>query len=128
MPLNTEIYLDGWKDNGWVREFVSEWQLDRKTGGSDLSVASKLNRISKENPDAALCVFVALAQHCAGSDIEDVAIAEEFEWFLEYHGTDYWEIVNQLCSSEKQLRRVVANVWGANLPKDLKRKVEMWRS
>jgi hypothetical protein len=128
MPLSVQNYIDAWKDNAWVREYVSEWELDRKTGGNDSVVISKLHRMSEKTPDAALSVFVALAQQCAVEYYEEVAIAEELEWFLQYHGSEYWETVNALCSSEPRLRLVIANVWGASLPKDLKRKIEMWRS
>jgi hypothetical protein len=126
MPLTIEDYIGAYKDNAWIRDFIDEWQLDRKTGAGDSSLSSRLQRYSAESPDSALALLVALAEH--SSEPDQIVLAEELEEFLHKHGSNYWEILNTLCSRVPQFRTVMANVWGASLPKDIKRKIEMWRS
>jgi len=125
MPLPIESYIDAAPDNAWVREFIAEWQIDRKTGGGDHVLAEKLKHYAQQSPDSAL--FVALVTQ-AIDDAERVAIAEELEWLMEKHGAAYWETINTLCQRVPQFRVVMACVWGASLSNDLKRKVEMWRN
>ena len=127
MPLPIDHFICAAQDNAWIREFIAEWRLDRSTGGGDFSVRQKLWQYAKESPDAALALFVSLAEQSSG-DEERVAIAEELEWLLASHGAAYWDTMNELCTRVPEFRSVMASVWGASLPKDLKRKVEMWRS
>jgi hypothetical protein len=124
MPLPIDDYLYASKQNVWIRDFLSEWQLDRQTGGGDSSLAYRLDRSSDTSPDSALALLVVLAEHSSEDDRVD--LAERLEWFLQKHGAAYWEILNTLCSRVPQFRAIMANVWGASLPNDLKRKVEMW--
>jgi hypothetical protein len=127
MPLPIEHFIGAAKDNAWIREFIAEWRSDRSNGGGDSAVRQKLWRQAKESPDAALALFVSLAEQSSDEE-ERVAIAEELEWLLESHGAAYWDTMNELCTRVPEFRSVMACVWGASLPKDLKRKVEMWRS
>ena len=126
MPLPVEDYVGASKDNAWIRDLLAEWQLDRKTGGGDFSLHTRLQRYSSDSPDSALALLVSLAEQSKEED--RIAIAEVVEDFLQMHGAAYWDVVNLLCSRVPQFRAVMANVWGASLSNDLKRKVEMWRS
>lgn len=127
MALPIEHYIDAATDNAWIRELLAEWQAERFAGVGDLALAVRMKRDLQDSPDAALALLVALAEQSV-DDAERVAIAEELEWLLEKHGVAYWETLNGLCMRVPQFRAVMANVWGASLSKDLKRKVEMWRS
>ena len=127
MPLPVEHFVGAAADNPWIRDFIAEWRLDRSTGGGDFTLHLQLLRYVQESPDAALALLVALAEQSSDEE-EALAIAEELEWFLERHGEAYWETMNALCARVPEFRLVMASVWGASLPKDLKRKVEMWRS
>ena len=126
MPLPVEHYVGAWKESAWIRDALAEWQLDRKTGGGDSALAYRLDRSSEESPDSAIALLVSLAEHSSPEDRVD--LAERLEWLLQKHGAVYWDVLNALCGRVPQFRAVMANVWGASLPKDLKRKVEMWRS
>ena len=126
MPLPLENYISASKDNAWIRDFLDEWSLDRKTGGGDSSLVSRLHHYAAESPDSALALLVSLAEQSPEED--RIALAEELEVFLQKRGSEYWEILNSLCSRVPQFRAVMASVWGAGLSNDLKRKVEMWRS
>ena len=126
MPLPIENYMSPWKDNAWIRDILAEWQLDRATGGGDASLVYRMNTYSDTSPDAALALFVSLAEHSSPED--SCELAERLEWLLHKHGVAYWDVMNELCKRVPQFRDVMANVWGAGLPKDLRRKVEMWRA
>lgn len=127
MPLPIEHYIDASEDNAWIRDFLSTWKLDHATGGGDIALEIRLQRLIEESADAALALLVSLSEQSIDG-AERVAIGEELEWFLQKHGAMYWNTLNELCSRVPQFRAVMATVWGASLPKDLKRKVEMWRS
>ena len=109
-----------------VQAFVAEWELDWQTGGNDEMLFFSLCQGCQFDPDTALCVLVALAGQSRG-DTELVAIAEGLEWFMMYHGAAYWDVLNSLCRTVPRFRAVMARVWGTGLPKDLRRKVEMWQ-
>src|SRR5687768_6146497 len=97
MPLPIEQFIGAAKDSPWIREFIAQWKLDRSTGGGDSAVRQRLWEHAKESPDAALALFVSLAEQSSGEE-ERVAIAEELEWLLESHGAAYWDTMNELCS------------------------------
>jgi hypothetical protein len=127
MPLPMESYIEAERDNAWIREFLNDWELDRKTGGADLDLSFRLHKYSEQSPDSALALIVSLSKECPEDQKEEAALAEELEWFLLQQGEAYWETLNDLCSRLHYFRRIMAEVWGASLSKDLKRKVEMWR-
>jgi len=127
MPLPIEHFIGAAKDNPWIGEFIAEWSLDRSTGDANHAVRQKLGHYARESPDAALALFVSLAEQ-SSDEQETVAIAEELEWLLQSHGAVYWDTMNELCLRVPEFRSVMASVWGASLPKELKRKVEMWHS
>jgi len=126
MPLAIEDYVSG-KSTPEIQAFLSEWKLDQQTGGGDDGLDYRLRRWCEDAPDFSIALLLALAER-SSSPTETTAIAEGLEWLLEHHGAAYWQILNTLCQTEPSFREIMANVWGASLSKDLKRKVEMWRS
>lgn len=126
MPLNLEAYTNPNPAESWLREAIEDWKLDRETGGGDPGVAYRFQKLTESNPDEALKLIVSLADK-AKTEKDKVDVAETLEWLLQYHGQEYWEILNDLCREKESMKEVMACVWGASLPPELKRKVEMWR-
>lgn len=127
MPLSIDAYITAARTEPWVRDFVGEWQLDHGSGAGGLDLAARLRQSVETNPDSALTLLLALADH-AGDEQERVALAEEVECLLARHGATYWEVVDGLCRVLPNFRAVVADIWGSNLPTELREKVAAWRT
>ena len=126
MPLNREAYSKPEPLEPWLAEAIEAWRLDRETGGNDPDIACRFQQLATSQPDRALTLIVCLANK-AETEKDKVDVSETLEWLLQYHGHEYWDVLNELCKEIKPMREVMACVWGASLPKELKRKVEMWR-
>jgi len=127
MPQPIESYVGGFEENATIRDLMAKWRLDQATGGNDSTVSNCLRQFIEQSPNSALTLIVALCRQYPDEKAK-VALSEELEWMLQVHGVEYWDTINALCSRVPEFRAVMSCVWGAGLSKELKRKVEMWRS
>lgn len=126
MPLTPENDINPGSDGEWYAAAIEQWKLDQRTGGNDSNIRFRHGCLAESNPDRLLTLIAALAER-AETPAEILSVSETLEALLQHHGETYWEVLNELCRRHHPMRRVMSQVWGADLPKSLKRKVEMWR-
>jgi hypothetical protein len=126
MPLTPEDYISPGSDGEWYAAAIEQWRLDQRTGVNDGNIRFRHWRLAESDPDRLLTLIAALAER-AETPEETLSVSETLEALLQHHGETYWKVLNELCRRNHPMRRMMSQVWGANLPKSLKRKVEMWR-
>jgi hypothetical protein len=127
MPLNSSSYLKAHERDEKLRQFCDEWLLGAATGGADIEQDSRIFRAVEESPDTALMCAVSLVE-LSKEEVTDAMLAGPFEILLAKRGAEYIDVVCELSRALPRLPRILAHIWGDQIPKAVMRKIELFRA
>jgi hypothetical protein len=126
MVLPPEAYEQAWKNDKSIRTMAEAILHEWREGIKQAETAWELTRLteSKVDADKALSVILGILALDDSGEVVGVLGASPLEDFLNHHGPEYIDVIEQLAAKNPGFRTVLSRVWQTTMDPKVWKRVE----